>query len=96
MPLLLDFYHIDPSKYLLRLLVPSVVELFHDKSCKTYIIMSQSLVKAITNAILFPASPLSYKSPQNIIAEDDGWIIIEHVLCKISPNIGGKVENMQE
>ena len=69
-PILPDFHHIDPSKYLLHLLVHSVVELFHEKSCKTYIIISQELSTAITNAILCPATPLVYKSLQHVVTED--------------------------
>ena len=33
-----------------------------------------------------------YKSLQHFITEDDGWQMIEHVLCKTALHFGGKVE----
>ena len=50
-PILPDFHHIDPSKYLIHLLLPVMVEHFYDKDCQNYIIMSLALSKAIPNVI---------------------------------------------
>ena len=56
--------------------------------------MSQAIAKEITNAILSPVSPLSYKAFQHVITKNDGWIIIKQVLHKISPHLGGKAEDL--
>ena len=58
--------------------------------------MSWALSKAISNYILSPASPLAYKSPQRVIVEDYGWIMLEHVLQIRSPHIGVKVGYLQK
>ena len=58
--------------------------------------MSWALGAAIPKDILIPVSHLTYKPLQNIIMEDDEQIIIERVLRKISPHIGGKVEDLQK
>ena len=52
--------------------VPSVGLLFHEKSCQTYIIVSQEISKAIPNAILRPATPLTYKPTQHVITDYEG------------------------
>ena len=58
--------------------------------------MSQAIAKEITNAILSPVSPLSYKAFQHVITKNDGWIIIKQVLHKISPHLGGKAEDLKK
>ena len=71
-------------------------ELFHDKSCQTYIILYRALAKAIPNAILRPAAPLAYNAIQHVITEDDIRIMLEHVFRKISLHLGGKAEDQQK
>ena len=58
--------------------------------------MSQSLYKAIPNAILRPITPLAYISLQHTTTEDGVWIMLKHILRKISPHLGGKVVDMQK
>ena len=58
--------------------------------------MYWALSKAILNSILHPVSPLAYKAPQHVIAEDDGWRIIKHVLRKNIPHFGGKAKNLEK
>ena len=95
-PIILDFPHIGPSKSLLHLQVPSVGDLFHDKYFQTYIIMYQSLSKAITNSILRPNAPLAYKALQHFITEDVVWIILEHILRIQDPYLNGKAWDLQK
>ena len=71
-------------------------ELFHEKSCQTYTVIYRALAKAIPNSIIFPAAPLSYKYLQHVITEDYGWRVLEYVLRKIAPNLGGKAEVLQK
>ena len=91
-----NYHHINPSKLLLHLLLPSVGELFYNKACQTYIIIYRELYKAIPNAIIRPTLPLVYKYILHVIMEDYIWRIIEHVLRKIYPHLGGKVEDLQK
>ena len=75
-------------------------------SCKTSIRSSSTLdlpikqywalAKGIANAILHPATSLAYKYLQQVIAEDDEWRMLEHVLQKIAPHLGGKAEDLQK
>ena len=58
--------------------------------------MYRELVKATPNTILLSSIPLASKALQNYIMEDDGWNILEHILCNWDPNIGGKAEYMQK
>ena len=45
--------------------------LFYDKSYQTYIIMYQEISKAVPNTILCAATPLAWKSLQQVIVYDD-------------------------
>ena len=87
----MDFHHIDTSKSLIQLLVLSVGELLHDKSCQTYIIMYRALSKATPYTIFYLAATLAYKALQNFITEDYVWRMLVCVLCKHAPHLGVKV-----
>ena len=58
--------------------------------------MYQSQAKSITYTILRTDAPITYKSFQLVSTEDSRWIILEHVLYKIAPHLGGKEEDIQE
>ena len=70
-PILLELHNLDPSKYLLHLLFPSMVKHSRDKSCQAHIIMSQAPSKSIPNTTLQPAAPLAYNTLQHVIAKED-------------------------
>ena len=77
-------------------MVPSTGEHFHDKSCQSSIIISQSLAKTIPNTILLPTENLAYNTHQDVITKDDGWKILKHIFYRWAPHIGGKAEDMQK
>ena len=92
----MDLNHIDPSNYIIYLLVHYIVEHFGYKYWKTYIVMSLALTKATNNAILCPDATLVYKYLQQVVEEDDVWNILEHILCNKVSHLGGKAEDMQK
>ena len=75
-------------------MVPSVVEIFHDKACKIYIIMSQVLSKATPNTTLLPTEALVYKALQYFFTDDEFCGMFKHILHKWAPRIGGKSEHL--
>ena len=93
-PIIPYLHHSCPSNSFLRLLVPSMLELFHVKSLQTYIIMYLALAKTISNSILRPTTPLAYKFLQHIITEDDSRRMIEYVLPKWVPRLDVKAGDM--
>ena len=52
----------------------------HDDTLQNYIIMSQSISKVIPHAILIPASLSAYKAFQQVITEDNGRILLKHII----------------
>ena len=58
--------------------------------------LSQALDRAIPNYINNSDSPLTYKDLQHAITDDDGWMMLWHLLIHFSPHLGGKSDDPQK
>ena len=58
--------------------------------------MSRALVRTIPEIVTRAAAPRTYKAFQQCITVDDGWVMLEHLLKKCAPHLGGHASDLQK
>jgi hypothetical protein len=95
-PVLPDFHQLDPAQPFKEALVPPTHNANHASAGQNYLIMARALAKLIPEAITKVAAPLAYKAIQQCLTEDDGWIMLEHLLQRRAPHLGGQANDLQK